>query len=149
MATTGLVIVTRISVRSSLQSQTPPPKPGSGSLQRQVRFLRRPIYDGWICAPQEMSKILDTIDSLLAEGHNVYLHCWSGTGRTGLVVGCWLVRHGLSGREALRKIRALRKRDDNLQMRSSPQTLSQRQMVQCWRSLSKHLHQPQNVDIGD
>ena len=31
----------------------------------------------------------------------MYLHCWGGVGRTGTVVGCWLVRHGRTGDEAL------------------------------------------------
>ena len=31
----------------------------------------------------------------------VYVHCWGGIGRTGTVVGCWLVRHGMTGDEAL------------------------------------------------
>lgn len=33
----------------------------------------------------------------LAAGQTVYVHCYGGIGRTGTVVGCWLVRHGLSG----------------------------------------------------
>ncbi len=41
-----------------------------------------------------MVEILDAIDDDLAVGHNVYVHCWGGVGRTGTVVGCWLIRHG-------------------------------------------------------
>ena len=38
--------------------------------------------------------MLDAIDDQLENGGNVYVHCWGGKGRTGTVVGCWLIRHG-------------------------------------------------------
>ena len=40
--------------------------------------------------------VLDAIDAALAAGGTVYVHCWGGRGRTGVIVGCWLVRHGLA-----------------------------------------------------
>ena len=40
----------------------------------------------------------------------IYLHCQAGIGRTGTVVGCYLVRHGLSGRAALSHLNELRRR---------------------------------------
>lgn len=39
-----------------------------------------------------MTTILDAIDKELGGGHNVYVHCWGGIGRTGTVIGCWLRR---------------------------------------------------------
>jgi hypothetical protein len=108
-------------------------------LQRRVRFLRRPIPNGGVYSPEQMSKLLDTIDCLLAAGHNIFLHCRAGDGRTGLLVGCWLVRHGLSGKEALRRIEILRSHDQELRMWSSPQTLWQCDMVRQWHSLDSHL----------
>lgn len=48
--------------------------------------------------------ILDRVDSLLAEARIPYIHCWGGIGRTGTIIGCWLVRHGLSGAAALETI---------------------------------------------
>ncbi len=54
--------------------------------------------------PAHMERTLDAIDGALADGRMVYLHCWGGVGRTGTVVGCWLVRHGMSGEEALAQI---------------------------------------------
>ena len=51
--------------------------------------------------PEAMAAVLDAIDAALAEGMPVYVHCWGGVGRTGTVVGCWLVRHGRTGDEAL------------------------------------------------
>jgi protein-tyrosine phosphatase len=52
------------------------------------------IRDVYIPTEELMVEILDAIDDDLAAGHNVYAHCWGGVGRTGTVVGCWLIRHG-------------------------------------------------------
>ncbi len=38
----------------------------------------------------------------------MYLHCFDGIGRTGTVVGCYLVRQGMTGNEALEQIDRLR-----------------------------------------
>ena len=68
-------------------------------------YERHPIAD--ISVPQtpaEMAAILDAIDSALDVGGMVYVHCWGGVGRTGTVVGCWLVRHGHTGTGALAQV---------------------------------------------
>jgi protein-tyrosine phosphatase len=52
----------------------------------------------------EMIEILDELDAALDAGRRVYLHCWGGVGRTGTVVGCHLVRRGMSGTQALEQI---------------------------------------------
>ena len=51
-----------------------------------------------------VNAVLDRIDRLLADGLTPYVHCWGGIGRTGTIVGCWLVRHGQSGEKALETI---------------------------------------------
>ena len=56
--------------------------------------LAHPIVDVDIPTVDEMIATLDAIDDHLRGGGNVYAHCWGGKGRTGTVVGCWLVRHG-------------------------------------------------------
>ena len=55
-------------------------------------------------SPKFMAATLDAIDSAISDGNTVYVHCWAGVGRTGTVVGCWLVRHGKTGDEALAQI---------------------------------------------
>ena len=68
-----------------------------------------PIRDFSIPSAGLMNTILDEIDAALQAHLGVYVHCYAGLGRTGTVVGCFLVRHGLSGEQALRRIRELRK----------------------------------------
>jgi hypothetical protein len=63
--------------------------------------IRFPIRDRGLPSKAEMTAILDTIDRSLASGRRVYVHCWGGVGRTGTTVGCFLRRHGHTGREAV------------------------------------------------
>ena len=63
-------------------------------------YRRLPIRDLDVPTPEKMAAILDVIDAKLAEGQQIYLHCWGGIGRTGTVVGCYLVRHGRSPESA-------------------------------------------------
>lgn len=70
----------------------------------QVNYLRFPILDRGLPVRRDMIAILDALDEALSNGHKVYLHCWGGVGRTGTVVGCYLVRHGRTGRQALDQI---------------------------------------------
>ncbi len=70
-----------------------------------VGYEQFPIADAGVPRnPEWMALILDAIDAALDDGRTVYVHCWGGVGRTGTVVGCWLVRHGESGASALEQI---------------------------------------------
>ena len=70
-----------------------------------VGWERHPIVDMSIPhSLEQMIGILDAIDAALEGGKTVYVHCWGGVGRTGTVVGCWLVRHGRTGEAALARI---------------------------------------------
>ncbi len=70
----------------------------------EAAYTRVPIQDGGLPSPETMTHILNTIDDTLAAERKVYVHCWGGVGRTGTVVGCYLVRHGMTGEQALRQI---------------------------------------------
>jgi protein-tyrosine phosphatase len=71
-------------------------------------YQRLPIRNWDIPLPLTMVRILDAIDTALAEGQSVYVHCAGGIGRTGTVVGCYLVRHGMPGEVALEEMMRLR-----------------------------------------
>ena len=101
---------------------------GSG---REVVHRRMPVRDAATPPVDDMARILDTIDAALGEGHTVYVHCWGGIGRTGTVVGCYLVRHGLGGRQALDRILRLRRGTPDGHRRS-PENDRQERMVLDW-----------------
>lgn len=70
----------------------------------EVQYNRFTIIDRSIPMGGMMNTILDAIDSALVKGHNIYLHCWGGIGRTGTTVGCYLVRRGFTGKQALEQL---------------------------------------------
>lgn len=95
-----------------------------------AQHRRRAIRDMHVPSEASMVEILDTLDAALDEGHTVYVHCLGGIGRTGTVVGCHLVRHGLEGQAALDKIVRLREGRTN-----SPETPEQKHMVRAWSEI--------------
>ena len=54
-----------------------------------------------------MKMLLVKIDRLIAQGEVVAVHCLAGLGRTGTVLGSWLIRQGLTADESLRRLRAI------------------------------------------
>ena len=96
------------------------------------RRIAHPIVDLGTTTIPHMTRILDDVDAALAEGRSLYVHCWGGVGRTGTVVGCWLVRHGLGGGDPLRAIARLRRGVPDA-WAASPQTAAQRAMVTSWK----------------
>ena len=92
-------------------------------------------------SPRYMTAILDAIDSSLAAGKTIYVHCWAGVGRTGTVVGCWLVRHGRTGDEALAQIAEWWEGMDQLKKSihpTSPETSRQKTYVRNWAEPLAH-----------
>jgi predicted protein tyrosine phosphatase len=100
----------------------------------EVTCARIPIKD--LTAPTErvMKKILAEIDESMAQNKPVYVHCWGGKGRTGAVVGCYLMSHRLAtSASVLRKIAELRKNEPTGHL-ASPETPEQVRMVLSWRT---------------
>jgi protein-tyrosine phosphatase len=103
----------------------------ANSLNIEVTYKRVSIQDWFTPSQEKMIEILDTIDLALSEGKNIYIHCFGGRGRTGMVVGCYLVRHGTPGDHALERIQELRKDIPGV-YEQSPETDKQRKMVIAW-----------------
>ena len=99
-----------------------------------VGHERHPIVDVRVPrSPKQMARILDAIDDALNDGSVVYVHCRGGVGRTGTVVGCWLVRHGRTGDAALRQIAEWWQGMANVHNHpKSPETRKQEEYVRNW-----------------
>ena len=80
-----------------------------------------------------MATILERIDTALDDGQNVYVHCWGGSGRTGAVVGCWLLRRGLIDADSvLDRMQELRLGDREGGFKSTPNTFEQAEFIVGW-----------------
>lgn len=91
---------------------------------------------GLPATPAQMQAILTAIDEQLNRGATVYLHCLGGVGRTGMTVGCWLVRHGFSGDEALATVARRWQTVAKAAMHPhSPETPDQRAYILNWPTL--------------
>ena len=98
-----------------------------------------PIRDHTIPSAETMTIILDTIDEAINNGGCVYVHCWGGVGRTGTVVGCYLVRHGSTNEQALAQVNNLFKtRPPNPYFSRSPETNEQIEFILNWRDKPKN-----------
>jgi hypothetical protein len=102
--------------------------------ERTITYRRFPVGDYGLPTKETMKNILDTLDTFLAVGRKVYLHCSGGVGRTGTTVGCYLVRRGKTGEQALRQLaewwQAVPKRT---RFPRSPETDAQVQFILDWK----------------
>ncbi len=108
-------------------------KKAAESLKVEVTRNRHPIKDFGITSPEKIKEILDEIDAKISEGKRVYVHCWGGIGRTGMIVGCYLVRHGYAdGSGVIDKIKELRANISNGFI-ASPESAMQKEVVKNWK----------------
>lgn len=98
----------------------------------EVEYQRVPIKDFSTPPKDKVIEILDRIDVALEAGKTIYLHCYGGKGRTGMIVGCYLVRKGMSGKQALKTIHEFRKTISGNEQQS-PETEGQIRMVMKWK----------------
>lgn len=102
---------------------------------RGVVYRRLPIPDMDTPTTERMREIQQTITAAIEAGRTVYVHCLGGLGRTGTVLGCYLVEHEVSVAEALAEIQR-RRRGTKDGWKKSPQTPAQVDFVKRWRSFT-------------
>ncbi|MEO8194399.1 MAG: serine/threonine protein phosphatase [Gemmatimonadales bacterium] len=112
--------------------------------ERGIEYRSFPIPDMGITDPETMNRILDDLDSAADAGRMTYVHCWGGVGRTGTVIGCYLVRRGRTGDEALKEVQRLF--DTTSQSiwhpEGSPQTKAQKRFVKHWAQFDSLRDEP-------
>lgn len=91
-----------------------------------------PIKDMDIPSPIQMMRILKQIDVYVKQRKVVYLHCWGGLGRTGTVVGCYLLSKGLADVYNVLDAISILKSQSGLADKESPQTSGQKEFILDW-----------------
>ena len=102
---------------------------------RGVAYRRLPIPDMDVPTTDRMREIQMTIEEALDAGRTVYVHCLGGLGRTGTVLGCYLVEHEVSVAEALAEIQRRRRWTKDV-WKKAPQTPAQLDFVKRWCSFA-------------
>ena len=101
--------------------------------QNNVTTYRIPIKDLSVPSVEKMAEILNFIDLSSSQDKIVYVHCWGGVGRTGTVVGCYMMRHGMANSNNVFDTIDYLKRTTSIANRVSPETIEQREFVLEWR----------------
>jgi hypothetical protein len=108
------------------------------SLARQenmpLRIERFAIRDLDIPSVEFMHSILQFMKSEICSGNTLYVHCWGGVGRTGTVIGSFLIQHGICKPEEVLTFIDFLKRDTEIAHRDSPETAEQRNFLLNWQS---------------
>ena len=102
--------------------------------QQGIAVSRISIRDLSVPTFTQMREILDLINQSIINDKKVYVHCWGGIGRTGTVVGCYLIENKFASREnVFNQIQELKSQSD-LADRYSPETEEQMDFVVGWTS---------------
>ncbi len=100
----------------------------------ECEWQRFAIHDMSVPEGQRLREILAAIGRSIDAGRPVYAHCWAGRGRTGTLVGAWLIEQGLATPENFVEVIA-RLRIDHPDPMPSPETSEQVDFVRRYARL--------------
>jgi protein-tyrosine phosphatase len=95
----------------------------------EIEVHRKSIKDVSIPTKDRMDDIIELIDNELNEDKPVYFHCWGGVGRTGTVLGCYLLHCKMANKGNVFDFINYLKRTSSINHRQSPETEEQRDFV--------------------
>ncbi len=100
-------------------------------LPENMFYKRFPIKDVSVPHTNDFAvNIVDKLEFLLASSHKIYLHCWGGTGRTGTIGACFLIRKkNISGTAAIKLLRERFADNPKSKFRMTPDTMEQELFV--------------------
>jgi hypothetical protein len=99
-----------------------------------TKYLRQAIPDTQVPGDVAfMQEIQARVRAALLFHRSIYVHCRAGIGRTGTVVGCYLVEQGLAGNPALVRLNELWQQSArSTSWPTVPQTSSQATYIKRW-----------------
>lgn len=99
------------------------------NINKNIKIERFGIKDFTVPDKNHMLEILKTIDNYISQNKKLYIHCMGGIGRTGTVIGCYLISKNITDNgNALKYISQLR---TGLKS-ESPETQKQKKMIEEW-----------------
>ena len=78
------------------------------TIPNQVLYVYFPIFDEGLPDLSKLNAVADLGAALVKAGHHVLSHCGMGFNRSALVAGLILLQLGVSGPDAVRRLRACR-----------------------------------------
>ncbi len=70
--------------------------------------FHEPVPDTRAPTMEQALRVLAFIDRSFKQDHAVAVACYGGRGRTGTILGCYLIRQGMDSHEAIKHLRDLR-----------------------------------------
>jgi atypical dual specificity phosphatase len=88
----------------ALVSLTETPLPAPVLSEHGMRYLHLPIRDFHAPTSRQIGRFVDFVDQRLGNGTAVVVHCHAGLGRTGTLLACYLVSHGVTADRAIDRV---------------------------------------------
>ena len=73
-----------------------------------LREVHVPVPDFGVPTPEQIDRVVATVDEAVERGEQVAVHCGAGLGRTGTLLACCLVARGAPADEAIARVRQAR-----------------------------------------